>query len=145
MKAKPKTAPKKRYAGFTAEEKSAMANRVKEMKLGDVEMESQVQEKIAEMTESDRAMAQRIHEIIKAKVPTIEARLWYGMPAYAVRGKTICFFQPAKKFKTRYATLGFNDPAHLDDGDLWATAYAVTKITPDVEAKIGALVKKAAS
>ncbi|HKW73047.1 MAG TPA: DUF1801 domain-containing protein, partial [Candidatus Dormibacteraeota bacterium] len=105
-----------------------------------------VLEKIAEMTESDRAMAKRLHAVIKSSAPTLSPKLWYGMPAYARdRGKIVCFFQPAKKFKTRYATLGFNDPAHLDDGVMWPVAYALTKFTADAEARISGLVKKAAS
>lgn len=146
MKAKPKTT-KKRYEGFTSEERAAMANRVQEMKVAgkNADVESEVLAKIDEMKEPDRAMARRIHAIIKASVPEVESRLWYGMPAYARRGKTVCFFQPAAKFKTRYATLGFNDPAHLDDGEIWPVAYAITKINPTVESKIAALIKKAAS
>jgi len=144
MKQKPQTA-KKRYGGFSAEEKAAMANRVQEMKLGEKDLDGELLEKIGEMTESDRATAMRIHEIIKRSAPEMESRLWYGMPAYAKGGKTVCFFQPAAKFKTRYATLGFNDPAHLDDGDVWPVAYAVTKLTPAGEAKVAALIKKAAS
>ena len=144
MKAKKTTVKKKRYEGFTAAEKAAMANRVQEMKLGDKDIEADVLAKIAEMRESDRVMATRIHEIVKS-VPGMESRLWYGMPAYAKGGKTVCFFQPAAKFKTRYATLGFNDPAHLDDGDVWPVAYAITKLTAADESKIAALIKKAAS
>ena len=144
MKQKPQTA-KKRYGGFSAEEKAAMANRVQEMKLGEKDLERELLEKIGEMKESDRATAMRIHEIIKRSAPEMESRLWYGMPAYAKGGKTVCFFQPAAKFKTRYATLGFNDPAHLDDGDVWPVAYAITKLTPAGEAKVAALIKKAAS
>ena len=146
MKAKQKTT-KKRYEGFTSEERAAMANRVQEMKVAaqKTDLEPDVLEKIDEMKESDRVMARKIHAIIKASVPAIESRLWYGMPAYAKGGKTVCFFQPAAKFKTRYATLGFNDPAHLDDGEIWPVAYAITKITPAVEARIAGLIKKAAS
>lgn len=146
MKAKQKTT-KKRYEGFTSEERAAMANRVQEMKVAaqKTDLEPDVLEKIDEMKESDRVMARKIHAIIKASVPAIESRLWYGMPAYAKGGKTVCFFQPAAKFKTRYATLGFNDPAHLDDGEIWPVAYAITKITPAVESRIAVLIKKAAS
>src|ERR1700741_2325086 len=119
MKAKQKsakstTAPKKRFEAFTEEEKDAMKQRVSELKVGKAEGESAVLEKIAEMSEADRAMAKRIHAVVKASAPTLSPKLWYGMPAYAREGgKIVCFFQPAQKFKTRYATLGFNDPAHL--------------------------------
>jgi uncharacterized protein YdhG (YjbR/CyaY superfamily) len=103
-----------------------------------------VLEKIAEMQEADRAMANRIHALIKASAPSLSPKLWYGMPAYARDGKIVCFFQPAKKFKTRYSTLGFNDPAKLDEGAMWPVAYALTKLTAADEARIGALVKRAA-
>ena len=150
MKAKPKatksaTATKKRYGGFTEGEKSAMADRVREMKLGDEQGEIDLLAKIAEMTPSDRAMAKRVHEVIKAAAPALSPKTWYGMPAYAKNDKVVCFFQPAQKFKSRYATLGFNDPAHLDDGAMWPVAYALTKLTATEEAKVRALVKKAAS
>ena len=139
-------AKKKRYEGFSAEERAAMANRVQEMKVGADDGEAQVQEKIAEMTPSDAAMAKCVHAIIKKSAPSLQPKLWYGMPAYARRdGKIVCFFQPAKKFKTRYAELGFNDPAHLDEGEMWPVAYALMKMTPANEARIGELVKKAAS
>jgi hypothetical protein len=101
--------------------------------------------KIAEMTESDRAMAERLHAIIKASAPTLSPTTWYGMPAYAKDGKVICFFQTAEKFKTRYATFGFSDKANLDDGAMWPNAYALTELTAADEARIGALVKKAVS
>jgi uncharacterized protein YdhG (YjbR/CyaY superfamily) len=97
------------------------------------------------MHEADRAMGKRLHAVIKGSAPTITPRLWYGMPAYAKDDKIICFFQPAQKFKTRYATLGFNDAAHLDEGTMWPTAFALTKLTAADEARIGALVKKAVS
>ncbi len=132
-------------SGFTAEERAAMKQRVQEVKSDKAEGENAVLEKIAEMTESDREMARRIHELVKASVPTLSPKLWYGMPAYAKDGKIVCFFQPAQKFKTRYSTLGFNDPAHLDDGNMWPIAYALTKLTAADETRIGALVKKAAS
>jgi uncharacterized protein YdhG (YjbR/CyaY superfamily) len=90
-------------------------------------------------------MAERVHAVITASAPDLEPKTWYGMPAYAKGGKVVCFFQPAEKFKARYSTLGFNDPANLDDGEMWPTAFALTKLTPAVEKKIGALVKKAAS
>jgi len=141
------TTAKKSHEAFTAEERAAIKERVKETKAAaeDADGESALLAKIAEMVESDRAMAKRLHAIIKASAPTLSPRLWYGMPAYAKDGKTICFFQPARKFKTRYSTLGFNDAAHLDDGTMWPTAYALTKLTAADEARIGALVKKAVS
>ena len=105
--------------------------------------ESDVLAKIAEMPESDRTMAERLHAIITASAPALSPRTWYGMPAYAKDGKVVCFFQPARKFKTRYATLGFNDAAALDDGAMWPVAYALTELTAADEARIGALVKKA--
>ncbi len=101
--------------------------------------------KIAEMPEPDRAMAERIHAIIKASAPALSPKLWYGMPAYAKDGKVVCFFQSAQKFKTRYATFGFSDAAKLDEGDMWPTAFALKKLTAGEEARIGALVKKAVS
>src|SRR5918912_2258215 len=107
--------------------------------------ESAVLAKIAEMREPDRVMAKRLHAVIKASAPALSPRLWYGMPAYAKDGKVVCFFQPAQKFKTRYATLGFNDTANLDDGTMWPTAFALTTLTGADEARIGPLVKKAAS
>ena len=130
---------------FTAEERGAMKQRVRELKSGEGEGESAVLEKIAEMQPGDREMAKRIHAVVKASAPNLSPKLWYGMPAYAKDGKIVCFFQPAKKFKTRYSTLGFNDPAHLDDGNVWPTAFALMKLTSADEAKIGSLVKKAAS
>jgi uncharacterized protein YdhG (YjbR/CyaY superfamily) len=138
----------KKDKGFTAEEKAAMKNRAKELKAEQekADGESAVLAAIAEMTESDHAMAERLHEIIKANAPALSAKTWYGMPAYANKdGKIICFFQPAQKFKTRYATLGFNDDANLDEGSLWPVAFALTELTATEEAKIGALVKKAVS
>ena len=107
--------------------------------------ESAVLEKIAAMKAPDRAMAERLHAIVKASAPALSPKLWYGMPAYAKDGKVVCFFQPAHKFKTRYATLGFNDSANLDEGALWPVAFALTELTAVEEAKIGALVKKAVS
>jgi len=101
--------------------------------------------KIAEMAEPDRAMAKRIHAIVKASAPTLSPRTWYGMPAYAKDGKVVCFFQSGQKFKSRYATLGFQDKANLDEGTMWPTAFALTELTSVVEARIAALVKKAAS
>jgi len=144
------TAVKKRYDGFTAEEKAAMKDRVEEQKVsarrgGKADEEGALLEKIAEMQEADRAMAKRIHAVIKATAPGLSPKLWYGMPAYARDGKIVCFFQPAQKFKTRYATLGFNDAARLDEGTMWPVAYALTKMTGADEARIVALVKKAVS
>ena len=136
----------KRYEGFSEEEKDAMRQRVEETRVrpGKVDEESEVLAKIAEMSASDQAMAKRIHALVKASAPTLSPKLWYGMPAYAKNGKIVCFFQPALKFKTRYSTLGFNDAAHLDEGNVWPVAYALTKLTSADEARIGALVKKAA-
>jgi hypothetical protein len=152
MKAKQKsakstTAIKKRYEGFTDEERAAMKDRVQEMKSSarKADGESEVLAKIAEMPESDRAMAKRLHAVIKASAPALEPKLWYGMPAYARDGKIVCFFQSAQKFKTRYATFGFSDAARLDEGSMWPNAYALTKLTAADEARIGALVKRAAS
>ncbi|WP_188192340.1 iron chaperone [Nonomuraea sp. SYSU D8015] len=105
--------------------------------------ERDVLAKIAEMAEADRVIAERVHAIIKASAPTLSPKLWYGQPAYAKDGKIVCFFQPAAKFKTRYATLGFNDPAQLDDGTMWPTAFALTELTAAGEARIGELVKRA--
>ena len=144
------TAVKKRYDGFTAVEKAAMRDRVEEQKVsaqsgGKADEEGALLEKIAGMSEADRAMAKRIHAVIKATAPGLSPKLWYGMPAYARDGKIVCFFKPAQKFKTRYATLGFNDAARLDEGNMWPVEYALTKMTADDEARIGALVKKAVS
>ena len=146
-------AKNKAYEGFTAEERDAMKEHAKELKTAGrrgsradkADGESEVLAKIAEMTETDRAMAERLHAIIKASAPSLSPRTWYGMPAYAKDGKVLCFFQPAQKFKTRYATLGFNDAANLDEGAMWPTAFALTELTADVEERIGALVKRAAS
>jgi len=145
--AKSTTAKEKRYEGFTEEEKAAMQERVKEQKVAarQADEESTVLEKIGELPESDRAMARRLHAIIKASAPDLSPTTWYGMPAYTKNGKVVCHFQSAQKFKTRYATLGFSDAAHLDEGNMWPNAYALTKLTAADEARIGALVKKAAS
>ena len=131
--------------GFTAEERAAMKERAKELKAEEranknrAAGESAVLAKIAEMEGQDRAMAERLHEIVKANAPELSPRTWYGMPAYARDGKVVCFFQSAAKFKTRYATLGFSDQAHLDDGAMWPTTYALTELAPAVEARIGEL------
>jgi uncharacterized protein YdhG (YjbR/CyaY superfamily) len=139
------TASGKTSKGFTAEEKSAMKQRAKELKAAasDAEAEEAVVAKIAEMAGPDRAMAKRLHTLIKASAPTLSPKLWYGMPAYYKDGKVVCFFQDAQKFKTRYATFGFSDAANLDEGGLWPVAFALKELTGTEEAKIGALVKKA--
>ena len=146
------TAAGKTFDGFTDEERAAMKERAQELKKtarrsrGEkVDEEGAVLEKIAEMQESDRAMAERIHAIVKASAPALAPKLWYGMPAYARDGKVVCFFQSAQKFNSRYATFGFNDPANLDEGTMWPTAFALTELTPADEARISALVERAAS
>ena len=138
---------KRTHEAFSDEERAAIKERVKETKVAadKADGESALLEKIAEMQEPDRAMGKRLHAVIKASAPSLSPKLWYGMPAYAKDGKIVCFFQPAQKFKTRYATLGFNDAAHLDEGAMWPTAFALTKLTAADEARIGALVKKAVS
>ena len=145
--AKRTTATKKSAEAFTDEERAAIKERVRETKAAanKVDGESAVLEKIAEMREPDRALGKRLHAVIKASAPSLSPTLWYGMPAYAKDGKMICFFQPAQKFKTRYATLGFSDKAHLDEGAMWPNAFAVTTLTAADEARVGALVKKAVS
>ena len=133
---------------FSDEERAAMKERAKEAKAarsGKADGESDVLAKIAEMSEPDRAMAERLHAVVKASAPELTPKTWYGMPAYAKGGKVVCFFQPAAKFKARYATFGFNEDAHLDDGAMWPTSFAVTKLTAAVEKEIGALVKRAVS
>ena len=133
-------------SGFSAEEKAAARERVRELKAGEsADSETEVLHKIAEMPERDRAMAERLHALIKTSVPELSPKTWYGMPAYAKGGNLICHFQPAQKFKTRYATLGFSDKAKLDDGAVWPVAYALKELTPADEARIVALVKQAAS
>jgi len=132
---------------FTGEERAAMRELAEERRRarsGTADGESDVLAKITEMPEPDRVMAERLHAIIKASVPTLSPRTWYGMPAYAKDGKVICFFQSAHKFKSRYATLGFNDAAHLDEGAMWPTAFALTELTAADEVRIAALVKRAA-
>ena len=133
---------------LSAEERAAMKETLKERKRalsGEEDGESDVLAKIAEMSEPDRGMAKRLHAIVRATAPSLVPRTFYGMPAYAKDGKVVCFFQSGMKFKTRYATFGFQPAANLDDGDIWPTAFALTKLTPAVEEKIGKLVKKAAS
>jgi uncharacterized protein YdhG (YjbR/CyaY superfamily) len=138
--------------GFTDEERAAMRERAQEVKAarrgpraGKADGEADVLAKIAEMQGPDRAMAERLHAIVKASAPALTPRTWYGMPAYAKDGKVVCFFQSAEKFKTRYATFGFSDKATLDEGAMWPVAFALKELTADVEARIGALVKQAAS
>jgi uncharacterized protein YdhG (YjbR/CyaY superfamily) len=133
--------------GFTDEERAAMRERAQELKAAarEADGESDVLAKIAEMSEPDRAMAERLHAIIKASAPALSPRTWYGMPAYAKDGKVVCFFQSSQKFKTRYATFGFSDKANLDEGAMWPTAFALKELTAAEEARIGALVKKAVS
>ena len=148
--AKSTTATGKAYKGFTDEERAAMRERAKELKAearankDKAAGESDVLAKIAEMPEPDRAMAKRLHAIIKASAPALSPKTWYGMPAYANKdGKIVCFFKTAQKFNTRYATFGFNDQANLDEGAMWPTAFALKELTAADEARIAALVKKA--
>ncbi len=151
--AKSTTATDTTFEGFTDEERGAMKERVQEQKAAarrgpranKADEESAVLAKIAEMPTLDRAMGERLHAVIKASAPALSPRLWYGMPAYARDGKVVCFFQSARKFKTRYATFGFSDDAKLDEGAMWPTAFALTHLTAADEARIGALVKKAVS
>jgi len=139
------TTTRKTSKGFTDEERAAMKERAQELKAGKADGGSAVLAKIAEMPEPDRAMAKRLHAIIKASAPSLSPKLWYGMPAYAKDDKVVCFFQSAQKFKTRYATFGFSDKANLDEGVMWPTAFALKELTAAEEARIGALVKKAVS
>ncbi|MDR8411298.1 DUF1801 domain-containing protein [Nonomuraea sp. 3-1Str] len=141
------------YTGFTADERAAMKEHAHEQKEAArrgsradkaAQAERDVLAKIAEMPEADRALAEHIHAIVKATAPDLEPRTWYGMPAYARDGKVVCHFQPAQKFKTRYATFAFSDQADLDDNTMWPTAFALTKLTPANEKEIAALLKKAA-
>jgi uncharacterized protein YdhG (YjbR/CyaY superfamily) len=139
-------APARATKTFTAEEREAMESRAAEMKRGKggkADGEADLLAKIAEMSPADRAMAERVHAVITAAAPELAPKTWYGMPAYAKGDKIVCHFQPAAKFKTRYATLGFSDLAKLDDGNMWANAYALAKLTPAEEKRIGALVKQA--
>jgi uncharacterized protein YdhG (YjbR/CyaY superfamily) len=137
--------------GFTDDERAAMKERAREQKAEarankkKAEGESDLLAKIAEMPEPDRAMAERLHEIVKASAPALSPKTWYGMPAYAKDGKVVCFFQSAQKFNSRYATLGFSDKANLDEGAMWPTSFALEELTAAEEAKISALVKRAAS
>ncbi len=143
-----------KHEGFTAEERAAMRDHAKELKAAArrgsradkaAQAEQDVLAKIAAMTPSDRAMAERVHAVVRAAAPVLEPKLWYGMPAYALDGKVVCFFQSAEKFKARYATLGFSDQASLDDGPMWPTGFALTGVTSEVEEKIAALVERAVS
>ena len=149
--AKGTTATGKTSKGFSDEEKAAMKNRAQELKAearsnkDKAEGESAVLAAIAAMQEPDRAMAKRLDAIIRSSAPSLSPKTWYGMPAYAKNGKIVCFFQNAQKFKARYATIGFNDDANLDEGTMWPVAFALTKLTAADEARIGALVKKATS
>ena len=146
-------ARKKSSGGFTADERAAMKDHAQELKTAarrgpraaKADGEADVLEKIAEMAEPDRALGERLHAIIKASAPALWPRLWYGMPAYAKDGKVVCFFQSAAKFKTRYATFGFQQEANLDEGAMWPVAFALKELTAAEEARIGALVKKAVS
>jgi uncharacterized protein YdhG (YjbR/CyaY superfamily) len=148
MPAKASTTTKKNSGGFTAEERAAMRERTREMKAarsGKTDGESDVLAKIAEMPDADRAMAQRVHAIIKDAAPDLAPRTYYGMPAYARDDKVVCFFKPASKFKARYATLGFSDKANLDDGGMWPTEFAVHRLTATEEKRIRELLKRAVS
>ena len=150
--AKPGKRPAKAAAttaskGFTAEERAAMRERARELKAESrsADGEKDVLAKIAEMKEPDRAMAERVHALVKAAAPELAARTWYGMPAYANEAGVVCYFKPGQKFKTRYATLGFSDRANLDDGSMWPTEFALKKLTRADETRIRALVKQAVS
>jgi uncharacterized protein YdhG (YjbR/CyaY superfamily) len=150
--AKSTAATDQKFEGFSDDERGAMKARAQELKAaarrgprGKVDEESAVLAKIAELPDSDRAMAERLHAVIKASAPALSPKLWYGMPAYAKDGKVVCFFQSAQKFNARYATFGFNDTANLDEGAMWPTAFALMELTDADEARIGALVKKAVS
>jgi uncharacterized protein YdhG (YjbR/CyaY superfamily) len=148
-----KTRTSKPSSGFTAEERAAMKERSLELKAegrrgkrqGKADGEADVLAKIAEMPPADRALAERIHALVKATAPDLTSKTWYGMPAYAKDGKVVCFFQASEKFKVRYSTLGFNDSANLDDGNMWPTSFALTKLTAADETKIRKLIKKAVS
>ncbi|MFC9298191.1 iron chaperone [Streptomyces sp. NPDC057011] len=145
--------PDAKYDGFTDEERGAMKERAQELKAAarrgsraaKADPEGEVLAKIAEMPEADRVLAERLHALVKAFAPDLAPKLWYGMPAYARDGKVVCFFQSAQKFKSRYATLGFSDQAHLDEGTMWPTSYALTNLTPADEARIGDLIGRAAN
>ncbi|WP_367139349.1 MULTISPECIES: iron chaperone [Streptomyces] len=142
------------FEGFTAEERAAMKDHAQELKAAArrssradkaAEAERDVLAKIAAMQDPDRIMAERVHAVVTANAPVLTPKLWYGMPAYALDGKVVCFFQGAEKFKARYATLGFSDQAKLDEGPMWAAGFALAEVTPEVEARIAELVKRAVS
>lgn len=137
---------KKSTQTFSDDERAAMRERAKEQKAAARKQDGEeaIREKLAEMDKEDRAMAERVHEIIRESVPDLIPKTWYGMPAYEKDGSVVCFFQNAKKFKARYSTLGFNDAAQLDDGDMWPTSFALKALTPATESAIADLVKKAA-
>jgi len=137
----------KSATGFTKEERAAMKERARELKArtSKADGERDVLAKIADMQASDRVMAERLHSIIKANAPTLSPKTWYGMPAYARDDQVVCFFQPAEKFGTRYATLGFSDEANLDEGHMWPSTFALTELTTAEEARVAALVKRAVS
>ena len=137
--------PAKKAKGFTNEERAAMRERVQELRAGKTDGESEVLAKIALMRGTDRALAERVHAIVKASAPALSPKTWYGMPAYAKDDKVVCFFQDAQKFKSRYATLGFSDKANLDDGRMWPTTFALKELTSAEESRIAALVKTAVS
>ncbi len=143
------SAPARKPAGFTDEERAAVKERVQELTAdkrgGKADGESELLAKIAEMRQPDRGMAERLHAIVKANAPVLSSKTWYGMPAYAKDGQVVCFFQSSQKFKTRYATLGFSDKANLDEGHMWPTVFALKELTGAEEAKIVALLKKAVS
>src|SRR5215467_13832724 len=145
--AESKTVTKKKTKGFTAEERAAMKERARELKTArnNEEAERDVLAKIAEMPKADRVLADRIHKIVTTSAPSLSPKTWYGMPAYAREGKVVCFFKSAAKFKSRYATLGFEEAADLDEGAMWPTSYALTELTAADEARIASLVKKAVS
>ncbi len=140
-----KSTARKVSTGLTAEERAALRETIAERKAaaGAADGESAVLARIAEMRGPDRAMAKRLHALVKASAPALSPKTWYGMPAYAKDGKVVCFFQSAEKFKSRYATFGFSDTANLDEGGMWPTSFALKELTPAEEARIGALVKKA--
>jgi uncharacterized protein YdhG (YjbR/CyaY superfamily) len=139
------TVTKEKTEGFSEAEKEAMRERARELKKGKKDGEADLLEKIAEMPEEDRVIAERIHQIVKSTAPELQPRTWYGTPAYAKDGKVLCFFQGAAKFGTRYATFGFNDVANLDEGSIWPVAFAIKKLTKAGEKEIAALVRKAVS
>ncbi len=143
--AKSATTAGKTSEGFTDEERAAMRERARELKAGPADGERAVLAAIAAMPEPDRGMAERLHAIVKASAPGLSPKTWYGMPAYAKDGKVVCYFQTAQKFKSRYATFGFNDSARLDDGAMWPVAFALKELTAAEEARISALVKRAVS